>query len=94
MPFDGFSCAEEAGGLNLHAFCGNDSVNQIDVDGLAYFAVRRLSALPSMIKWSQIAMLMALVHNFPVDTGFLKFFDTIDFQALFFQGNPGSGGLS
>ena len=41
---------EEDGGLNLYVFCGNNSLLYYDKDGCAYFAKRRLSALPWRIE--------------------------------------------
>ena len=36
----------EEGGANLYGFCGNNAMARWDADGRAYFAVRKLKALP------------------------------------------------
>jgi RHS repeat-associated protein len=45
---------EERGGLNLYTFCKNNPLANLDPDGCAYFAVRRLSAMPAMVRWSAV----------------------------------------
>ena len=41
---------EEDGGINLYAYCGNNPILYYDKDGCAYFAKRKLSALPWRIE--------------------------------------------
>lgn len=42
----------EEGGANLYGFCGNCAVLNYDIDGRAYFAVRKLGGKFPMISWS------------------------------------------
>ena len=46
---------EERGGLNLYAFCGNNSVMNFDKDGCAYFIKRRLDNVPWIDYFAQNA---------------------------------------
>ena len=46
---------EEEGGLNLYAFCGNNSVINFDKDGCAYFIKRRLDNVPWIDYFAQNA---------------------------------------
>ena len=45
---------EEKGGSNLYVFCKNSPLANLDPDGCAYFAVRKLSGMPAIVKWSSI----------------------------------------
>ena len=45
---------EERGGRNIYAFCKNNPLANFDSDGCAYFAVRRLSVMPAIVKWSSV----------------------------------------
>jgi len=55
---------EERGGLNLYAFCGNNSVINFDKDGCAFFAKRRLSVMPWRIEAKDIPGNLLIINSF------------------------------
>ena len=59
---------EEKGGANLYVFCKNNPLANLDPDGCAYFAVRRLSAMPAMVRWSAVVWaLLGFAENSAAD---------------------------
>ena len=60
---------EEEGGLNLYAFCKNNTLLRYDKNGCAHFEVRRLSRTPGILKYSYFVPMIGLVPALILDCG-------------------------
>ena len=59
----------ERGGMNLYGFCGNSSICRYDKYGWAHFEVRRLSALPAILRYSCFAQIIGMIPAMILDAG-------------------------
>ena len=83
---------EESGGLNMYGFCGNNAFVRVDNLEEAHFEVRRLSILPTILKYSYFAPIIGIVPALILDLGLAdKMNIEILHEYLFYDDGSDSG---